>query len=130
MAETELALASRELGWPAKTLETARKVLETHGDRVNAAHARFLEIRRQVLIGRFADAERGLSQERVAHLAGIAGFTYQKFEKGESRPGTPMNPQLLTLLSLTQVLEVTLEELTAEMAGGQELEELSHELKR
>ncbi len=26
--------------------------------------------------------------------------------------------------------EVTLEELTAEMAGGQELEELSHELNR
>jgi hypothetical protein len=25
VAETELALASRELGWPAKTLETARK---------------------------------------------------------------------------------------------------------
>lgn len=47
-----------------------------------------------------------LSQERVAHLAGIAGFTYQKFEKGESRPGYPMNPQLLTLLSLSQVLDV------------------------
>lgn len=55
--------------------------------------------------------ERGLSQERVAHLAGIAAFTYQKFEKGESKPGTPMNPQLLTLLSLTQVLEVSLDEL-------------------
>lgn len=58
--------------------------------------------------------ERGLSQERVAHLAGIAGFTYQKFEKGESRPGTPMNPQLLTLLSLCQVLEVSLVELLPE----------------
>ena len=55
--------------------------------------------------------ERGLSQERVAHLAGIAGFTYQKYEKGESRPGTPMNPQLLTLVSLSQVLEVSLTEL-------------------
>lgn len=54
---------------------------------------------------------RGLSQERVAHLAGIAGFTYQKFEKGESRPGTPMNPRLTTLLALCQVLDVTLEEL-------------------
>lgn len=52
--------------------------------------------------------ERGLSQERVAHRAGIAAFTYQKFEKGESKPGTPMNPQLLTLLSLSQVLEVPL----------------------
>ena len=54
---------------------------------------------------------KGLSQERVAHLAGIAGFTYQKFEKGESRPGTPMNPQLLTLVSLSQVLEVPIVDL-------------------
>ncbi|MEV5002580.1 helix-turn-helix domain-containing protein [Nocardioides sp. LML1-1-1.1] len=53
----------------------------------------------------------GLSQERVAHLAGIAGFTYQKYEKGESRPGTPMNPQLFTLVSLSQVLKVPLAEL-------------------
>ncbi|WP_246086591.1 helix-turn-helix domain-containing protein [Nocardioides humi] len=53
----------------------------------------------------------GLSQERVAHLAGIAGFTYQKYEKGESKPGTPMNPQLQTLVSLSQVLEVPLLEL-------------------
>lgn len=55
-----------------------------------------------------ARAALGLSQEMVAHRAGIAGFTYQKFEKGESRPGTPMNPQLLTLISLSQVLEVPL----------------------
>lgn len=54
---------------------------------------------------------KGISQERVAHLAGIAGFTYQKYEKGESRPGTPMNPQLFTLLSLSQVLDVPLADL-------------------
>ena len=53
----------------------------------------------------------GLSQERVAHLAGLAGYTYQKFEKGESRPGQPMNPQLHTLLALSQVLEVPIVEL-------------------
>ena len=55
--------------------------------------------------------ERGWSQERLAHMAGIAGYTYQKFEKGESKPGTPMNPRLFTLLSLAQVLGVSLEEL-------------------
>ena len=43
-----------------------------------------------------ARMDRGLSQERVAHLAGLAGYTYQKFEKGESRPNTPMNPRLNT----------------------------------
>jgi transcriptional regulator with XRE-family HTH domain len=55
--------------------------------------------------------ERGLSQERLAHMAGIASYTYQKFEKGESKPGTPMNPRLFTLLALAEVLEVTLEDI-------------------
>jgi transcriptional regulator with XRE-family HTH domain len=50
----------------------------------------------------------GLSQEAVAHAAGISSYTYQKFEKGESRPGTPMNPRLVTLVALSQVLRVDL----------------------
>lgn len=58
-----------------------------------------------------ARVAKGLSQERVAHLAGIASFTYQKFEKGESRPGTPMNPRLHTLIALSQVLEVSVSDL-------------------
>ena len=56
-------------------------------------------------------AERGLSQERTAHLAGISAYTYQKFEKGESKPGTPMNPRLLTLLALAEVFEVKLRDI-------------------
>jgi transcriptional regulator with XRE-family HTH domain len=55
--------------------------------------------------------ERGLSQERLAHMAGISGYTYQKFEKGESKPGTPMNPRLFTLMAIAQVLGVSVEEL-------------------
>jgi transcriptional regulator with XRE-family HTH domain len=58
-----------------------------------------------------ARERRGLSQERTAHLAGIASYTYQKFEKGESRPGSPLNPRLSTLLALCRVLEVRLEDL-------------------
>ncbi|GAA4803294.1 helix-turn-helix domain-containing protein [Nocardioides caeni] len=58
-----------------------------------------------------ARAARGLSQERVAHLAGMAGFTYQKYEKGESRPGTPINLQLRSLVSLSQVLQVPVADL-------------------
>jgi transcriptional regulator with XRE-family HTH domain len=54
---------------------------------------------------------KGLSQEKIAHLAGIAGYTYQKFEKGDSRPGTPMNPRLMTLVALSQVLEVSIQDL-------------------
>src|SRR5437868_10115499 len=58
VAEAEVALASRELGWSAKTLDAARATLETHGDGVNATHARHLEIRRLLLIGRLDEAER------------------------------------------------------------------------
>ncbi|MES1262713.1 MAG: helix-turn-helix domain-containing protein, partial [Peristeroidobacter soli] len=42
VAEAEVAFAARDLGWPAKTLDAARATLEKHGDRVNAAHARYL----------------------------------------------------------------------------------------
>ncbi|MGN6236343.1 helix-turn-helix domain-containing protein [Dyella sp.] len=57
VAEAEVALASRELGWPAKTLDAARATLEAHGDRANAAHARYLAIRRLLLLGRLDEAE-------------------------------------------------------------------------
>ncbi len=53
----------------------------------------------------------GLSQERLAHLAGISTYTYQKFEKGESKPGTPLNPRLFTLLSLAEALDIGLDDL-------------------
>src|SRR6202022_863033 len=39
VAEAEIALVSRDLGWPAKALDAARATLEEHGDRLNAAHA-------------------------------------------------------------------------------------------
>jgi tetratricopeptide (TPR) repeat protein len=60
VAEAEVALASRELGWPAKTLDAARATLEAHGDRANAAHARYLAIRRLLLLGRLDEAEQML----------------------------------------------------------------------
>jgi transcriptional regulator with XRE-family HTH domain len=65
-----------------------------------------------------ARERRRLSQERTAHLAGIASYTYQKFEKGESRPGSPLNPRLSTLLALCRVLEVRLEDLVPEATPG------------
>src|SRR6476620_10009616 len=52
VAEAEIALVSRDLGWPARRLEVARATLEAHDDRANAAHARYLEVRRLLLIGR------------------------------------------------------------------------------
>ncbi len=62
VAEAEVALASRDLGWSAKILDAARETLEEHGDWVNAGFAQYLEARRQLLIGRFHDAERTLAK--------------------------------------------------------------------
>ncbi len=62
VAEAEIALVSRDLGWPAKALDAARATLEQHGDRVNAAHARNLEFRRLLLIGRLDEAEHRLAE--------------------------------------------------------------------
>src|SRR5436309_5274168 len=61
VAEAEIALVTRDLGWPAKALDAARVTLEAHGDRVNAAHARTLEVRRLLLVGRLDEAEHVLA---------------------------------------------------------------------
>src|SRR5688500_2335857 len=62
VAEAEVALASRDLGWPATALDAARATLEEHGDRLNAAHARYLRVRRLLLIGRLDEAESALAE--------------------------------------------------------------------
>ncbi|WP_439891273.1 helix-turn-helix domain-containing protein [Ralstonia sp. 25C] len=89
VAEAEIALASRDLSWPAKTLDTARATLEAHGDHINAAHARYLEIRKQLLIGRLDDAERALAALtparlpaplRAAHALVIAGIAMRRLQ--------------------------------------------------
>ena len=46
----------------------ARATLDEHGDRVNAAHARYLEARRLLLIGRIDEAERSLAELDPASL--------------------------------------------------------------
>ena len=68
VAEAEIALASRELGWPARSLEAARTTLLQHGDRANAAHADYLAIRRLLIIGRIDDAERALARRDASQL--------------------------------------------------------------
>jgi hypothetical protein len=61
VAEAEIALVSRDLGWPAKALVAAGDILEAHGDRTNAAHARYLGVRRLLLIGRLDAAEQAVA---------------------------------------------------------------------
>ena len=68
VAEAEIALVSRDLGWPTKALDAARETLEARGDRVNAAHARYLEARRQLLFGHLDAAEQTLAGLDPANL--------------------------------------------------------------
>src|SRR6516162_8709370 len=68
VAEAEIALVLRELHWPARALDAARETLEAHGDRANAAHARYIAVRRLLLIGRLDDAERALTALDPASL--------------------------------------------------------------
>src|ERR1700726_2380102 len=94
VAETEIALVSRDLGWPTKALDAARATLEAHGDRVNAAHARYLEVRRLLLIGRLDEAERTLAKldpapfppaSRAAHELVVAGIAVRRLQTKAAR---------------------------------------------
>jgi tetratricopeptide (TPR) repeat protein len=94
IAEAEIALASRDLGWPQRRLDAARATLEAHGDRVNAAHARYLAIRRLLLIGRLDDAARALAQLepaslppalRAIHALSVAGIAMRRLRAGAAR---------------------------------------------
>jgi len=93
VAEAEIALASRDLGWPAKMLGAARKTLEEHGDLLNAAHARHLEIRRLLLVGRLDEAEHALAELdpaafppawRTAHELAVAGIAIRRLRTQEA----------------------------------------------
>lgn len=55
--------------------------------------------------------EVGLSQEEVAHRAGLSRFIYRQYESGESRRGTAANPALRSILAIAQVLQVSVDDL-------------------
>lgn len=94
VAEAEIALVSRDLGWPPKALDAARAVLERHGDWLNAAHARHLEVRRLLLVGRLAEAEQSLAEldpapfppaARAAYELVVAGIALRRLRTGIAR---------------------------------------------
>lgn len=94
VAEAEIALVSRDLGWQPKALAAAGAVLESHGDARNAAHARHLEARRMLLIGRLDEAESLLNASdpatlppalRGAHELVAAGIALRRLEAGRAR---------------------------------------------
>ncbi len=94
VAEAEIALVSRDLSWPAKALDAARATLQAHGDRINAAHARNLQVRRLLLIGRLDEAERTLVEldpapfppaSRAAHELVVAGIAIRRLRTRAAR---------------------------------------------
>src|SRR5437667_8703450 len=98
VAEAEIALVSRDLGWPAQALDAARATLEAHGDRVNVAHARHLEVRRLLLIGRIDEAERTLAKldvaplppaSRTVHELVVAGIAIRRLGTKTARDALP-----------------------------------------
>jgi len=94
VAEAEIALASRDLSWRARTLDGARATLEQHGDRINAAYARYLAVRRLLLIGRLDQAERALGEldpsplppaSRTVHELVVAGIAMRRLRTSTVR---------------------------------------------
>jgi hypothetical protein len=66
LAQAEVALAARDFGTRGsaaeRALTRARETLEAHGDTRNASHARCLEVRCAILLGRMAQAEAALAE--------------------------------------------------------------------
>jgi hypothetical protein len=94
VAEAEVALVSRDLGWPARALDAARATLEEHGDRLNAGYARYLEVRRLLLIGRIDEADRTLAgldpapfppASRAVHELVAAGIAMRRLRTKAAR---------------------------------------------
>ncbi|WP_431226911.1 helix-turn-helix domain-containing protein [Burkholderia contaminans] len=94
VAEAEIALASRDLRWPTRALDAACATLDAHGDRANAAHARYLGVRRLLLIGQLDDAERMLANldpaplpaaSRAAHELIAAGIAMRRIRTHAAR---------------------------------------------
>jgi hypothetical protein len=94
VAEAEIALAARDLSWPARALDGARATLESHGDRANAAHARYLAIRRQLLLGQLDEAEAALGRIdaasvppalRAIHELALAGIAMRRLRARAAR---------------------------------------------
>jgi hypothetical protein len=76
VAEAEIALVSRDLAGPLRGLAGARATLASHGDRVNVAHAAYLEVQWLILIGRIDAAERLLGTLDAASVPAALAATH------------------------------------------------------
>ena len=94
VAEAEIALVSRDLSWPDRTLAAARTTLEKHGDLANAAHARHIAARRLLLLGHIEEAERTLADpgrfplppvSQVVRELVLAGIAIRRLRSEDAR---------------------------------------------
>ncbi|ANK75200.1 helix-turn-helix domain-containing protein [Ensifer adhaerens] len=136
VAEAEIAIVSRDLSWPMRALDAARSTLETHGDHLNAAHARNLGARRLLLIGRLDEAENLLADidtarltplSKAAHDLALAGIAVRRLRTeaataafgraGEAARATGIPALILEVENAAAVLKAPAARL---MADGEE----------
>lgn len=128
VAEAEIALASRDLSWPAKALDSAQATLAAHGDLANAAHARYLGVRRLLLIGRIGEAARLLAEcdpatlpaaSRAIHELVVAGIAMRHLQSKAARAAlarAKAAAQLARIPALSAEVESALQVLNAPAA--------------
>lgn len=94
LAEAEVALAARDLGWPAKAIDEAGSTLQARRDLANAAYARLLQARRSLLIGRVDESETLIARinpsrlspaSRTVHELLVAGIATRRLRIGAAR---------------------------------------------
>ena len=94
VAEAEIALVSRDLGWPVNALAAARQTLAAHGDHINAGHAGNLQARRLLLVSDLEGATGVLSgfdssplpaASRVAYHLVRAGIAIRRLQTAPAR---------------------------------------------
>src|SRR5215469_13765092 len=89
-AEAEVALAGRDLVSPARALADALRTFAAHGDTENAAHARLLQIRRLLLLGKVDEADGALGtleEDLPARLAAVAALVAFEIALRRGRAG-------------------------------------------
>jgi AraC-like DNA-binding protein len=121
----EIALVSRDLGWPIEDLQRARAVLERSGDRANAAHAGRLLARRLLLIGRLDQAASMLAGIDAAALApaarvgfelALAGVAIRRVRIGPARAALDRAAQMAASLR-SAALEAEIEAVASLLAA-------------
>ena len=94
VAEAEVALAARDPGLRTGALDLARATLDAHGDRRNAAYARYLAVRRLLMVGRLDEAEQTLARLdpsvltpalRAVHELAAAGIAVRRIRARAAR---------------------------------------------